>query len=215
MQVFGDWRKIDVRLERLAEDTLFRSIGRNGGSASKQQDTMHRGITVYPSSPCQSSIHCSLRSSQHILGRLHCNLSEWEADHQRQMTWSLIRSFLGWMQDRSINLHLVQQSCFCFTRSTSSGALSFQGMVPISFKQRSSNHLLKDLDGTTHKVLVTPSKTLCILQEADSEKGSRHNIGFPRKEEHNISPIFIKMSFCCDIACFKTTSFLACCQKFL
>ncbi len=76
-------------------------------------------------------------------------LSEWEADHQHRHQ-DPHKILIG---TDSYHIHrscLVQQ--FLFFPPDLPRSAEPQGMVPISFYQRSSNHLLKDLDGTPHQI---------------------------------------------------------------
>ncbi len=92
----------------VAEDSLFRSIGRNGGSTTKQQ-RYHVQRSYHANSPPLLILPLLLTTQLVDPWRiaLRSALSEWEADHQQQTTRSLIRSFSGQTQTRSVDLCLV------------------------------------------------------------------------------------------------------------
>ncbi len=152
------------------EDSLFRSIDKNRGNTMKQwRYHIQRNHHVYLQSlPIP---HYSLQLSQADPWKiaLHNSLSEWEADYQCKTVLSVqdntvSHEILYGMDEKQNYLSLSSLvDCCCFTQCASPGARSFYGTVPILFNQQSCNHLLKDLDGTTPKVLVTLSKPLDVL----------------------------------------------------
>ncbi len=113
----------------VAEDSLFRSIGRNRGSTKlpHMKDSPRRLTSLtnpplfpktQPADP-QKTTSCS-------------TLSKWETDHQNETTWAPHKILFG-MDAKQIyqSLSSLVESCFCITQATSPGVLSLTHVYQI------------------------------------------------------------------------------------